>query len=284
MSTPAENLTRVEYARCDPALWLVSLFRTMYRGRRPGGLTIEHEHNGLKLKFNVWRALDARDQSVLLATIALAGVLDRQELHAGIRHCRAQQLWQRLQPEDLALMDQAIVVKTTRYALLQAAGMADGKAEYNRLEDCLERLSMVGCRARKDGYDWSMRLLSYAETPEGQLHIALNSRLAEALSGHHVYVSLVERRALLSDAAQLTHAWLSAWLRQGASNSIRLDRLAEKVWGPPSKSIATNRKRRERIGKALYDIGKLHGWQVLIEGRGATAKATIKRPRSIERE
>ncbi|SIR06875.1 replication protein C, IncQ-type [Marinobacterium stanieri] len=278
MSTLAENLTRVEYARCDPALWLASLFRTIYRGQRPGGLTIEHEHNGLNLKFNVWQALDTRDQSVLLAAIALAGVLGRQELHADIPHCRAQKLWQQLQPEDMAVMDQATVVKTTRYALLQAAGMADGTAEYNRLEDCLERLSMVGCRGRKDGYDWSMRLLSYAETPEGKLHIALNSRFAEALSGHHVYVSLSERRALVGDTAQLTHVWLSTWLRQGCCNCIRLDRLAEKVSGPPSKSASTNRSRRERVRKALQEIGKLRGWEVKIEGRGAAAKATIKRP------
>ncbi|GJA79420.1 hypothetical protein KAM354_46560 [Aeromonas caviae] len=179
-------------------------------------------------------------------------------------------------------MDKAIVVKTTRYALMQAAGLDDKGRNYDLLEDCLERLSMVGCRARKDGYDWSMRLLSYAETPEGQIHIALNPRFAEALSGHHVHVSLMERRELHSDTAQLAHAWLSAWLRQGNSNSIRLDRLAEKVWGPPSKAAATNRKRRERIGKALDEISKLHGWNVKIEGRGVAAKATIKRPLLLE--
>ncbi|WP_268915738.1 replication protein C, IncQ-type, partial [Aeromonas caviae] len=100
--------------------------------------------------------------------------------------------------------------------------------------------------------------------------------------GHHVHVSLMERRELHSDTAQLAHAWLSAWLRQGNSNSIRLDRLAEKVWGPPSKAAATNRKRRERIGKALDEISKLHGWNVKIEGRGVAAKATIKRPLLLE--
>ena len=276
----------VDHARHDPALALVSLFRPVCRGRRPGGLTIEHEHNGLRLKFNIWQALDSRDQSVLLGAIGLAGMLaavgETNGLGAEVEHPRGQQLWLDLKPEESAVMDKAIVVKTTRYALLQAAGMDDQGKNYDRLEDCLERLSMVGCRARKDGYDWSMRLLSYAETPEGQIHIALNPRFAEALSGHHVHVSLIERRELHSDTAQLTHAWLSAWLRQGNSNSIRLDRLAEKVWGPHSKAAATNRKRRERIGKALDEISKLHGWNVKIEGRGAAAKVTIKRPLLIE--
>lgn len=272
----------VDHARHDPALALVSLFRPVCRGRRPGGLTIEHEHDGLRLKFNVWQALDSRDQSVLLGAVGLAGMLaavgETNGLGADVEHPRGQQLWLDLEPSEQAVMDRAIVVKTTRYALLQAAGLDDKGRNYGLLEDCLERLSMVGCRARKDGYDWSMRLLSYAETPEGQLHIALNPRFAEALSGHHVHVSLSERRALSGDTAQLAHAWLSAWLRQGGSNSIRLDRLAEKVWGPPSKNASTNRGRRERIAKALEEISKLHGWQVKVEGRGANAKATVRRP------
>ena len=278
----------VDHARHDPALALVSLFRPVCRGRRPGGITIEHEHDGLRLKFNVWQALDSRDQSVLLGAVGLAGMLaavgETNGLGAEVTHPRGQQLWLDLEPSESAVMDRAIVVKTTRYALLQAAGLDDKGRNYGLLEDCLERLSMVGCRARKDGYDWSMRLLSYAETPEGQIHIALNPRFTEALSGHHVHVSLTERRALHSDTAQLAHAWLSAWLRQGGSNSIRLDRLAEKVWGPPSKTASTNRSRRERIGKALGEISKLHGWIVKIEGRGASAKATIKRPLTLPAE
>lgn len=283
MTTLVEHHGRdIDHARHDPALALVSLFRPICRGRRPSGFSIEHEHDGLRLKFNVWQALDSRDQSVLLGAIGLAGLLsttgETSGLSASVTHPRGQQLWLDLEPSENAIMDRALVVKTTRYALLQAAGLDDKGRNYGLLEDCLERLSMVGCRARKDGYDWSMRLLSYAETPEGQLHIALNPRFAEALSGHHVHVSLTERRALQSDTSQLAHAWLSAWLRQGSSNSLRLDRLAEKVWGPPSKAADTNRKRRERIKKALEEIGKLHGWRIKIEGRGTAAKATIKRP------
>lgn len=278
MCTPAKNRVSAEYARQDPALGLAPLFRPVYHGRRPGGITVEHEHGGLQMKLNIWRALDCRDQSVLLATIALAGKLGTEDLHAGISHCRAQQLWQNLKPEELATLDQAVVVKTSRHALLQAAGMAVGKAEYGRLEECLERLSMVGCRVRKAEHEWSMRLLSYAKTRDERLHIALNPRFAEALSGHYVHVSLTERRALDSDTAQLTHAWLSAWLRQGGRNSIRLDRLAEKVCGPPSTSASTNRSRRHRISKALQDIDALNGWEVNVQGKGAAAKATIERP------
>jgi hypothetical protein len=276
----------VDHARQDPALALVALFRPIFRGRRPGGTTIEHEHDGLKLKFNVWQGLDSRDQAVLLGTIGLAGMLNgagqAPRLGAEAVHPRGQQLWLDLEPSESAVMDRAIVVKTTRYALIQAARLDDKGRNYGLLESCLERLSMVGCRARRDGYDWSMRLLSYAKTPEGQIHIALNPRFAEALSGHHVHVSLTERRKLEGDTAKIAHAWLSAWLRQGGQNSIRLDRLAEKVWGPPKKA-STNRKRRGRISAALEEINRLPGWKVTIQGRGTTLKATIKRPRLAKR-
>ena len=282
MTMRADRAVSVDYARHDPALALVSLFRPICRGRRPGGLAIEHEHDGLRLKFNVWQALDTRDQSVLLAAIGLAGLLGTQNLHAGITHARGQQLWLDLEPTEQAEMDQAIVVRTTRYALLRAAGLDDHGRNYRLLEDCLERLSMVGCRARKDGYDWSMRLLSYAEAQDGRLHIALNPRFAQALSGQHVHVSLVERRQLSGDAAMLAHAWLSAWLRPGSSNCIRLDRLAEKIWGPPSSREATNRKRRERISKALETIATLRGWHIVRDGKGSSAKATISRPALLE--
>lgn len=282
MITRADRAVSVDYARHDPALALVSLFRPIYRGRRPGGLTIEHEHNGLRLKFNVWQALDTRDQSVLLATIGLAGVLGTQNLHAGIIHARGQQLWLDLEPAEQAIMDRAVVVRTTRYALLQVAGLDDKGRNYGLLEDCLERLSMVGCRARRDGYDWSMRLLSYAKAQDGKLHIALSPRFAQALSGQYVHVSLAERRQLSGEDAMLAHAWLSAWLRSGRSNTIRLDRLAEKIWGPSSNNEATNRKRRSRTSKALEAIAMLKGWHVVQDGRGSGTKATIRRPALLE--
>lgn len=272
----------VDHARQDPSLAMVSLFRPVCRGRRPGGFSIEHEHSGYKFKFNLWQALDSRDQSVLLGIIGLAGMLEfageTAMLHAQVEHPRGQSLWLALDAKASAESDSALVVKTTRYALLQAAGLDDKGRNYGLLENCLERLSMVGCRVRKDGYDWSMRFLSYIETPTGEIHVALNPRFAEAIAGHHVHVSLIERHSLHSDTAQLAHAWLSAWMRQGTSNGIRLDKLAEKVWGPPSKASATNRKRRERIGKALHEIQDLSGWKVQIQGRGGAAKAIIKRP------
>ena len=271
----------VTHARQDPALGLAPIFRPICRGRRPGGFSVQLEHSGASLKFNLWQALDSRDQSVLLGVIGLGGMLyasgEAHTLDAGTSHPRGQSLWGGLAPSHRAAIDDAIVIKTSRYALLKASGLHDKGQNYGLLENCLERLSMTGCRVQREGYDWSMRLLSYAETPDGQLHIALNHRFATALTGHHVHISLRERKCLDSDVAHLTHAWLSAWLRHSRTNAIRLDRLAEKIWGQPSEHESTNRSRRTKLRHALGEIDRLEGWAVTVSGRGSRAKATIKR-------
>ena len=272
--------SQVTYAKQDPALALISLFRPICRGPRPGGLSMISEYDGLTLKFNVWRAVDARDQSVLLAAVGLAGLLsdELKSLNAEVEHPRGQELWFKLQAKDMALQDKAKVLKTTKYAMLQAANMTDSGENYKTLEDCLERLSMIGCRAKKDGYDWSMHLLSYAQAPDGTLHIALNPRFADALVGQHIKISLFERKALTTEYAQILHAWLCAWLRPGKTNRIHVDKLSEKVWGNISTNDNTNRKRREKILKTLNEINDLGGWKASVEGRGLAAIATIFRP------
>lgn len=287
MNSQAENnkdkQIEVEYARHDPALALVSLFRPIYDTKdRPGGLTIETSHDGLHLKFAIWQALDAHDQLVLLTAIGFAGI-SGQDLYADTANVKAQQLWQSLEPMNQAEADRAIVVTTTRYRMLKAIGEGKGGKNYDSLEDCLERLSNVGCRARKEGYDWSMKLLSYSLSPDDTLHIALNSRFATALTGQYVHVSLHERQKLNKDPAKLAHAWLSAWLRPGRTQSISIDKLSEKVWGEASKSSdAAIRKRRQRIKEAIDEINLLKGWHIELTGKGKRCLAQVSRPNIIE--
>lgn len=270
----------ISHAKHDPATALASLFRPITKGRRPGGLKIEAEFDGMQINFMVWRALDTRDQSVLLAAIGMAG-MDNQELHADVVGDRGQQLWLDLDPQENAVFDRAVVVTTSRYALIQAAGLDDKGQNYGLLEDCLERLSMVGSRAKKEGYEWSMNLLSWASAPDGRINIALNGRFAKALGGQYVHVSLEERRRLNTESGQLAHAWLSAWIKHGNTQKISLDKLAEKVWGTPSKNPSTNRTRRLQINKALLNIDELAGWKIKIDGRGSKAIAAIKRAKVL---
>lgn len=273
---------KVEHAKLDPAMALASIFRPITRGRRPGGLEMHTEFDGLKLKWMIWQALDSRDQSILYAAAGMAGFDAGRTIGDDAPGEQGKALWGALEAKDEASRDEAVVVTTSRWALLKTAGLDDNKRHYEMLIECLDRLSMVGLRAEREGWKWSMRFLSWNEAPDGRINIALNGRFAAALQGQHVRVSLEERGCVNGDTAQITHAWLSAWIRPGRTQQIRLDRLAIKVWGNEAASSSTTRGRRERISKALNEVAKLPGWQIAITGKGLAAKVSIKRPNIIE--
>ena len=275
---------KAHYAKVDPALAIASLFRPVTRGRRPRALELVTEHDGLTLTWRSFEYLDSRDQSILYACAALAAMEQGGELHAEAPGETGQQLWLDLDPEERAKLDRAVAFDTTYYRVLLAAGMSDSAPNYERVKNILSRLSDVSIRARRDGYDWKMRLLSYAARPDGRISVAMNPRMAAALDGQHVRVSLHERRVIGSDVAQIAHGWISAWIRPGRSQAIGVDRLAGHIWGVETSNPNTKRSRRNRTIAALEEIGSLSGWQVDIEGTGAQAKARIRRPKLLENE
>lgn len=276
-----------DFAKFDPAIAIASIFRPVTKGPRPK-IDVTREFDGYKLRFVNYEALDVRDQSVLLGVCGLSGVaaagpegiayLDRNA--SGVI---GKQLWLDLQPSERAVSESATVVTCSYYQLMHAAGIAFARkpslADYDRLKDILFRLSSVGCRAEKDGYDWSMRMLAYAAKPDGTISIALNSRFAAALGagGHYIHVNLEERRQLSTDIAELLHCYLTSWIRKGSSQRVLLDKLVVQVWGAMSKNDATNRKWRERIKHALEEVDALDDWSVNMTGRGEHALAKIAR-------
>lgn len=280
--------TPVTFAKHDPATALACLFRPVCRGKRPV-LNVDYHFDGLRLRFVCHETPDVRDQSILLAAIGLAG-LDSLPLDKEAQGQIGKQLWLDLQPMEQAIFDTATVVTCSYYQLLEAAGMdSTSKLSYDRLKDILWRLSMIGCRAYKDGYDWSMKVLSYAARPDGRISIAMNSRFAAALAGQHVRVSLEERRALSgkqkgSEVAELLHCYLTAWIRDGQKQRIYVDGLATKIYGNESKNPTTVRDRRSMLVAALRLIEGLKGWNVHFVGTGASMLAEIKRGQVIEQK
>jgi hypothetical protein len=180
--------------------------------------------DGVSLRFTCFEWLDVRDQSVLLACCGLAGI-GSQNLDCDAPGEIGQRLWLDLEPREKAVVDRAVVITTTWYQLLASAGMeTTGEHHYERIKEILYRLAQVGCRAKTDdGYDWSMRMLSYAARPDGSISIALNGRFAASLAGQHIRTSLKERRALPSEIAELTHCYLTAWIREGHHQRVGLD-------------------------------------------------------------
>lgn len=273
----------ISYAKHDPATALASIFRPTKKGeKRQKGLEVQAEFGGCTLLYTCWEYLDSLDQTVLLAAIGMAGMQDV-HLTGDAPGPIGQQLWLELMPEETATNGYAAIVITSRYALLEAAGMSKSKNDYERLKSILYRLAQVGCRAKMDGNDWSMRLLSYAAQSDGTIHIALNQRLAAALAGQHVKVSLDERRQLSGDITKILHVWLSASIRSGATSYwMRLDTLAERVWGEEAADDTTLRDRRSKMRLSLKEIAAKLGWKVEVKGIGARSQAQITRPNVID--
>lgn len=279
-SHPLQGLPAPDFALHDPGMAIASIFRPVCRGRRPRGLDLTHKFNGFSLRFTCFEWLDVRDQSVLLGLCGLAGIA-RSEISAQSAGDIGQQLWVSLKPAEQAVIDKAVVITTSLYQVLDAARLKDnGATGYDRLREILYRLAQVGCRARTaDGYDWSMRLLSYAAKPDGVVSVALNGRFAAALAGQHIKTSLVERHSLPTEISELLHCYLTAWVREGRTQRSSVDKLVARIWGIESAKEDTARKRRERMREALDAVGGLPGWSVEVEGRGTTAMATVARSR-----
>ena len=278
----------VTFAKYEPAIALASLFRPVCRGKRPV-LNVDYRFDGLRLRFVCHESPDVRDQSILLAAIGLAG-LDSLPLDQSAAGSIGRQLWLDLEPTEQAIFDTATVVTCSYYQLLEAAGMdSASKRSYDQLKEILWRLSMIGCRAYKDGYDWSMKVLSYAARPDGRISIAMNSRFAAALAGQHVRISLEERRLLGgkqkgSEVAELLHCYLTASLRDGHNQRVYVDTLATKIYGNESKNPNTVRDRRSMMVAALRLIEGLKGWTVHFVGSGASTMVEIKRGQVIEQK
>lgn len=276
------NNTKVTFARTDRATATASLFRPITRGRRPIGLKVFADYDETKLTFTSYEWLDSRDQTILLALIGMAGI-ESVNITSEASGEIGKKLWAGLNPLNSALGDYGAVVETTLYKLLQACGMGDEAKSYTRLKEILFRLSQVNCKAQSEGWEWSMRFLSYAFHDDGTLVVALNARFAQALAQGSTYarINLEERRQLDGDIAQLVHSWLNATVRTGNTFKIHVDKLAIRIWGVESQNDATNRKRRSLVISALDEIKSLKGWKVEIAGRGVDAMATVKRPKMI---
>lgn len=276
------NNTKVTFARTDRATATASLFRPITRGKRPIGLKVFADYDETKLTFTSYEWLDSRDQTILLALIGMAGI-ESVNITSEASGEIGKKLWAGLNPMNSALGDYGAVVETTLYKLLQASGMPDDTKTYARVREILERLSMVNCTARSDGWQWSMRFLSYAFHDDGTLVVALNARFAQALTQGSTYarINLEERRNLEGDIAQLVHSWLNATVRAGNSFQIGIDKLVIKIWGVEAQIDATSRKRRTLVVRALEEISELKGWKISFRGRGVDTIATIRRPKML---
>lgn len=286
----------------DPVFGLAPLFRPLQKGERARSkldLTIADSYREETLRFTCHEALSDDDQELFFAVLSLCTSEERSlilpptpETEDGQRLRTALFAPRRGKAKAKALTPaetDTLMTKTSEYELLRLCGTSVGGSGYEMQRDTLHRLSTVNIRVQSEREDYSMGLLRYhVDTVTGMVHIAINTRSADAILGRGInlddkgrftFIDLADHRSLSSAPAKILHGWLCSWLGQGKKKKISLEKLASHIY-PNLESVkpTSQRQYRSKAKKAVSELEAL-GWKVDVEGRGAKAMATIRRPK-----
>ncbi len=256
------------------------IFRPMKRGPRPKA-KVTNSFGTIKITFQMYDALGADDESVMLAILSLMGVKG-EKLKSDTNDEGKLQLRTKLSPKANAKDANAGSIKTSFFELVNRAGFGDSGRSKTHLIACLDRLSSTTLILDDESWHGSMTLLSYIiNEDDGRVEIACHWRLAEAIFGSAQFarVSLGERYKIEGDAGRILHRWLSAWVQVGKEASIRMNKLESHIWqlDEVSNEPEARKERLEKLKKALFQIGNLDGWAVDTNGRGWDTVVTISR-------
>ena len=300
-----EQHKEITYAKYDPAMALMPIVRTTYRGgknertkkseksnttdmegydsKKTNAFDITQNFNGGSIRMAGPYFMTPLDQSVLLALLGIAGT-EPLRLTPEPENEIESMLRQGLECSKGAMREDTIFVDTTLYRLSNLVYGERSEDRYELLQESIFRIKAITVQVFVDGETevkngdakrkkkrWgSSNLLSYAGGDGDRIQVAVNWRLAQAVAGvdvQYVRISLAERHDLNDERAQIIHGWLSAWLRPGRSGSIATDTLAEKIYGA-SAAGSTQSMRRKRIRDALKLINELPGWSVTSNKSG----------------
>ena len=261
-------------ARHDPAHCLApGLFQSFKRGdRKKLKLDITYEFNAeTSLRFRGYEPLGADDLRLLQGILALAGTTKSTIPLSQPESKAAKQLVLFLEPKDHALHEHAVALRTTISRLMAEIGYkTDGGEARKDVIESLDRLSSVTMRVVQNKKIGSIHLLSYfLDEATGDLVVAANHRLTQAIMGDHSYthIDMREVRALSSDAARILHQRLCAIVAPGKQKSFNLDTLISYVWPQPAAG-GNLRKRRYRLHCAISEIEKTSGWLFTLAQSG----------------
>lgn len=278
--SPEFDLT---HARLDPAHCLApGLFRSLKRGnRKKFKLDVTYTHGRDSIRFWGPEPLGADDLRVLQGLVALAGP-GRLVLSAEPDGQIGSELRRTLQMQYDAEQKDTIAYMATYRRLAHEIGYStDSGGAYATIRRSIERLWAVSVIVERGDKRAGFRILShYASGVPGRrglLVVALNPRLAEAITGNRPYtrIELSEVRALKADVARLVHQRLCGWIDPSGARSINMDTLCSYAWPERATSAKTRSRRRKSIRKALGELEGI-GWSVSEYARG---RFRIGRPR-----
>lgn len=234
--------------------------------------------------------LAAWDQSVYFAVIA--AITKSGSVMTAKTITPDDNLWHRLQvTEDGTALEAGTATVSWRELSRLAGARTHGGKTVLLLKGALERLASVTCWFNQPPVEWGAQLISWEPTRQG-VQLALHphaTRVALGIPGRggkpwrYALVSLSERYALLDrrkanhlqsqsqsefpslPVAQVTHAWLSTWMRRIESRKIRSASLVNRLFSDAvDRRSGAARQRAVRLG--LEAIGTLPGWKVCFDG------------------
>jgi hypothetical protein len=278
------NLT---HARHDPAHCMApGLFRSLGPGERKKlKLDVVYQFGEDQIEFSGPEPLDHADLKVLQGLVAMASVsgengrgimlTPRTESDAG------KQLRLFLDMKWDALEQDAMVVKGSFKALAREIGFPESGNSIRQIKKSIERLWKVSVIVQRGKKRLGFRILSEYASDEGKgkLFIALNPRIASAMTGEtpFTYLDMAEARKIKGSNATLIHQRLSGWICAGGQGRVKIETLCEYVWPDHNTGDVTasaKRKRNQRIKKSIHEFAEI-GWEFEEYAKG---KFKIKRP------
>jgi hypothetical protein len=247
------------------------LFRTMTDGeRKRQKLDVRHEFGKETARFIGFEPLDGFDARILVGLVALAGREGKmlRHDHADTARKRMREL---LDPRLDAEKQDALLIQTTRRALLREVGRDPGGKTMHALDASLTRMANVTVIVERGARRATFHLLGWAvDEGDDTLLVALNPRITEAILGERPWtrISLDEVRALESERSVVVHQRLCSYVDPGKPARVGIDTLCSYL-GPGAESGGALRMRRARVRAALAELRGL-GWVVSEDGEHVT--------------
>ena len=272
------DICKLSFARLAPALCFAQgLFQSLKNGTcRSRELNATHSFgdNGT-VSFVGPQLLGIDDMRVLQGVVAMAGAYGK-----NLTPEPSSELGQRLRAA-LALdgsfeEEPSLAVRCSYRGLAREIGYGSVD-DSNARRKSLDRLEQVFVVYREGMHGSRGRLLTHCTSGgRGGVHIALNPLLVPSITGvkQYVRIDMNEVRALSGKAVRVIHQRLCAMINAGSNRRLELDTLCGYAWPEEAKTDEALRKRRERVKRALDNLGKA-GWTVEFY---APDKVRVHRP------
>ncbi len=258
------------------AIGLSGLFHVTGKQRDRKEVTLEQAWNGGKVIIQGVEC-DEGDLGVLLAILSLAMKNDEYVLLPGNQAPPG--LITDRRPQNLALTNDVLVLKTTKAEICRAVGVEAAGNQWVSVDKSLRRLMTIVVEGRADKQHVKTHLIHDEWGEDGGLNIHISARLTKAVMGEGSYaaVSMRTYRKLRSAPAKILYGWLSAWFGgvKAGERSISFEKIERHVYGGLANEKSTRSRRKKAISEAIAEVNESGAFSIALAGN--SGHATISR-------